>query len=240
MKYEAKAGSATVAATTQAVGTPVVSINQSDANQACTNNGAGYGLITNAEWMTIARNIEGQTSNWSNNTISDVNSLNRGHTDNNPSSALAASTNDLEGCVGYTDGRTCTNQWHVNRRTHTLSNGEIIWDIGGNVWDWTNDTILGKDQPTGGPAGSDWREYTAITNYGTLSYDLTRPGNNTWNSTQNMGQIYSDGTSSNAANYGFIRGGYWSSPTTAGVFTLYLFRAPTDTAANRGFRCVVR
>ena len=24
-------------------------------------------------------------------------------------------------------------------RTHTLSNGEIIWDVSGNVWEWVKD-----------------------------------------------------------------------------------------------------
>jgi prepilin-type N-terminal cleavage/methylation domain-containing protein len=236
MKYEAKAGSATVAATTQAVGTPVVSINQSDADQACTNNGAGYGLITNAEWMTVARNIEAQNSNWYNPTPTPVNQvgsggLNRGHSDNNPGGALAASTNDLEGCVGYTDGRTCTNQWHVNRRTHTLSNGEIIWDLSGNVWEWTNDTIMGVNKPTGGS------QFTAMTGYGTLSYDLTRPSN-TWNSTQNMGQYFVGSTT--GGPFAFTRGGDWRNITQAGVFALSLQFTPSNTTDRLGFRCVVR
>jgi prepilin-type N-terminal cleavage/methylation domain-containing protein len=237
MKYEAKAGSATVAATTQAVGTPLVNINQSDANQACTNNGAGYGLITNAEWMTVARNIEAQNSNWYNPTPTPVNQvgsggLNRGHTDTGPGGALAASINDLEGCVGYTDGRTCTNQWHVNRRTHTLSNGEIIWDLSGNVWEWTNDTIMGVNKPTGGS------EFTAMTGYGSLSYDLIRPSN-TWNSTQNMGQYFVGSTT--GGPFAFLRGGDWTpNSTDAGVFTLDLTHTPSFTYSSIGFRCVLR
>jgi prepilin-type N-terminal cleavage/methylation domain-containing protein len=250
MKYEAKAGSATVAATTQAVGTPVVSINQSDADQACTNNGAGYGLITNAEWMTVARNIEAQNSNWYNPTPTPVNQvgsggLNRGHTNTGPGSALAASINDLEGCVGYTDGRTCTNQWHVNRRTHTLSNGESIWDMGGNVWEWTNDSILGKDQPTRSPGGWNYREYrtglsNSITNFGTLSRDLVGPGNSVWGSGQNMGQIYSDGTSDNTTSYGFLRSGDWNDDLVAGVFAFALSNTPISTNTGIGFRCILR
>jgi len=29
----------------------------------------------------------------------------------------------------------------------TLSNGQYIWDIPGNVWEWTNDTITEANQP---------------------------------------------------------------------------------------------
>jgi len=238
MKYEAKTGSATVAATTQATGFPQVNINQTNAATACSLNGAGYGLITNAEWMTIARNIEVQSSNWSNNTISNANSLNRGHSDSSPASALVASTNDLEGCNGYTDGRSCTNQWHANKRTHTLSNGEIIWDISGNVWEWTSDTIQGQNKPNNS-SGAFWQQWTAINNFGTLSYDLTRPSNTSWNSSQNMGQYYA-GTVTGTTTVAFLRGGRWYDTTVAGVFALSLLNAPSLTDDSVGFRCVLR
>ena len=238
MKYEAKTGSSTVAATTQATGTPTVSIGQTNAISACNNNNTGgttgYGLINNAEWMTIARNIEGVASNWTNNAVGSG-GLWRGHSDNNPGSALAASAdNDPYNGTGNVSPS-------IERRTHTLSNGETIWDMSGNVWEWTSDTILGKDQPTGSGTGFAYREHTAITNYGTLSYDLVRPSNPAWNSSQNMGRIYSDGTSTNNTSYAFIRGGGWGGATIAGVFTLILDGTPSNPYSNIvGFRCVLR
>ncbi|MEY2985794.1 MAG: hypothetical protein RJB24_23, partial [Candidatus Parcubacteria bacterium] len=103
MKYEAKTGSGTVAATTQASGAPVVNISQTNAISACnannTGGATGYGLINNREWMTIARNIEGQSSNWRNGVIGSTDAsptnggLYRGHSDNSPANALAANTN---------------------------------------------------------------------------------------------------------------------------------------------------
>ena len=227
MKYEAKTGSATVAATTQAAGNPQLNITQPNAITACSLNGAGYGLINNNEWMTIARNIEGQGTNWTGGTVGNG-GLWRGHSDNSPDNPLEASTDDNDGYFGT--GNTSPS---IDRRTHTLSNGEIVWDLGGNVSEWTSDTIMGVDQPTGGS------EFTAMTGYGTLSYDLTRPSNLIWNSSNNMGQLISDGTSTNTT-FAFLRGGYWDDSAFAGVFTLNLVTTPSRASTVIGFRCVVR
>ena len=243
MKYEAKTGSATVAATTKAADNPVVSISQTNAITACSLNGAGYGLITNAEWMTIARNIEAQNSNWRNGIIGSADAsgggLWRGHSDNNPPNALAANIDDN---LSY-EGTGNANETPVasrERRTHTLSNGEIIWDLSGNVWEWTDDTILGKDQPTVISTGFSWREYDTITSDGILRYDDYRPSNPDWNRSQNVGQIYSDGTITNNTRYAFLRGGSWVSTSSAGGFALYLTVTPAGTVSRFGFRCVLR
>ena len=164
---------ATTAANGRAVasvasGYPIANIDQPTAASYCST--AGASLISNAEWMTIARNIEGQLSNWTTGTAASTaigtGGLYRGHSDGTPDTALEAGA-DNDGYIG-----TGNSGFSIERRTHTLSNGEVIWDLGGNVWEWTSDTILGKDQPKGSSTGWNWREYTAITNYGTLSYDL--------------------------------------------------------------------
>ena len=215
-----------------ASGYPIANINQTTAASYCSN--AGASLISNAEWMTIARNIEGQGTNWTGGAVGNG-GLWRGHSDNSPATALEASTDNNLDYTGT--GNTSPS---IERRTHSLSNGETIWDISGNVWEWTSDTIQGKDQPTGTTPGFNWRQWTAITNYGTLSYDLTRPSNTSWNSSQNMGQIYSDGTSTNTTTFAFRRGGNWADTSSAGVFTLRLGNAPSATLGFIGFRCVLR
>jgi prepilin-type N-terminal cleavage/methylation domain-containing protein len=188
---------ATTAANNRAIasvasGFPIASISQTTAASYCST--AGASLINNAEWMTIARNIEAQLSNWTTGTATSsaigTGGLYRGHsdgfTDLGESKALAAGADD-NGYIG-----TGQSGFSIEKRTHTLSNGEIIWDLGGNVWEWTNDSILGKDQPTGSsPVGFGDRQYStgltnSITNFGTLSRDLVGPSNNTWNSAQNM------------------------------------------------------
>ncbi len=246
MKYEAKTGSGTVAATTEAAWTPTVSISQTNAISACnannTGGATGYGLINNREWMTIARNIEGQASNWRNGVIGSTDAsptnggLYRGHSDGSPANALAASTDDSQGYEGT--GNANETPVSRERRTHTLSNGEVIWDMSGNVWEWTDNTILGQDKPNNS-SGLFWQQWTAISNFGTLSYDLTRPSNSAWNSTQNMGQYYA-GTVTGTTNFAFLRGGRWNSAAVAGVFALGLYNAPAIADNSVGFRCVVR
>jgi prepilin-type N-terminal cleavage/methylation domain-containing protein len=106
-----------------ASGYPIANISQTTAAQYCTD--AGASLINNREWMTIARNIEAQNSNWYNPTPTPVNQVGsgglwRGHSDASPNNALAASTNDNLGYEGT--GNDINNGWQ-EKRTHTLSNG---------------------------------------------------------------------------------------------------------------------
>ncbi len=209
-------------------GWPIANISQTSAATYCASIGAH--LITNNEWQTIAWNAENVASNWSGGTVGSG-YVYSGHNDNAPANALPADPSDSNGYAGETN--TGGNQ----KRILTLSNGSVIWDMAGNVWQWTNDTIQGQNEPYGGSPGFTWRQYTAITNWGTMTQQTAGPLNNTWSSTQGIGQIYSDGTSGNSTVYGFIRGGNWSAGGYAGVGALYLNTAPGGTAYYIGFRC---
>ena len=199
-------------------GTPWVNISQTNAKLECESIGAH--LITEDEWLSIVRNLELQASNWTGGVIGSG-QIPRG---NSSGSAALDGTNELTG---------------VNKRTHTLSNGEVIWDLAGNVYDWTDATILGKDQPTGSstPVGFGWFEYSGLLNYGSLAPERLLPINN-YNYIQGYGRIYSSGVSTNTTNYAFRRGGSWSYGANAGVLTLYLRNGPGYSYPNIGFRCV--
>lgn len=94
-------------------GSPLVKVTHEETIFACES--IGGSLITNNEWMTIARNIELVSENWSENKIG-RGFINIGHSDNDPPKALEASLDDLD---GYYD----TNNIEGNqKRTHVLSN----------------------------------------------------------------------------------------------------------------------
>lgn len=138
-KYEAKQ-SGNIAVST-ATGSPWVSINQYDAREACI--GAGKHLITGEEWLQIAQNVEQVGWNWNGGVVG-TNFMSDGHSDNVPANSLIASV-DTDPCSGT--GQTCDlTTWNSQRRTYKLSNGEYIWDIGGNVWEWTDASTV-NDYP---------------------------------------------------------------------------------------------
>ncbi len=227
MKYQAKNDGANNTVST-AAGFPWVSISQRSAQDQARALGQGYHLITEAEWMTIATDALWQPSNWTSGTVG-TGALYSGHNDNAPANALEATTDDTDGYFG-TGNVTPSNQ----RRTFTLSNGEVIWDIAGNVWEWTDAWIQGSEQPNDAVDGFAWHQFTAITSWKGLQY--ANPTNRGWNSTQGIGQIYSDGTATNVTQYGFRRGGDWLNGSGAGAFTLFLNSGPSGATANIGFR----
>ena len=219
-----------------ASGYPIANIDQPTAATYCIN--AGGTLITNAEWMTIARNIEAQGSNWRNGIIGSLDNpaggLWVGHSDGTPNSAVVAGAdnNPYSGTPNTSPDK--------ERRIYTLSNGTVIWDFAGNVWEWTNDTITGANQPTvtAAPGFGSWRQFTELTNNGSLNYNDYRPSNSVWDILYNMGQIWSDGTPGNNTVYGFQRGGGWNGP--AGMYSLTLGSTPSSILSITGFRCVTR
>jgi len=239
-------------ATSQASGTPWVSIPRGTlattaggAWKACRDlghsSGSGYDLISNAQWQTIARNLEGVGWNWSSGTVGNSGGMSRGHSDSSPNNSLAASTDDNDSCTG-TDQTCDLATWSDQRRVHRLSSGSYLWDIAGNVWEWVKDdnstnfgadgyisTITPVNRPNTGTIGG------VLNN---ANYHFGPAGDYTGLSTSPFGGLghawllnYSGGA--------ILRGGSWGGGVYAGVFTTILGGGgPTSTDASVGFRCV--
>jgi hypothetical protein len=220
-------------------GKPWRSISQNNAKIACANLGTGYGLINNPEWMTIAHNIESVNANWSNGTVGDGH-LNRGHSDNNPATPCDAVLENV-----HTDCSTTGADFH-QKRTHTLTNSEVIWDIAGNIWQWVDWNITPNQKAylsSDGMPLAAWREFSALHSEGVLTSPSDpmatwtwSPFNTSFNSTQNIGRYLAGiNASGGAARRGGAIGG-----GSGGIFTLFLSNSASDTNAEMGLRCVFR
>jgi len=124
--------------------------------------------------------------------------------------------------TGYSAGGANKSQM----RTHVLSNGEVIWDLSGNVWQWTDD-LCGVPWNT----NAGWLEWT---NSGLTDWEKYYAGpDGSLSSTNGVGKYYGCTADGNA----FKRGGYWSITSYCGVFTLHLHATPAYSYTHIGFRC---
>jgi len=227
-KYEMKCnGTCSGAPISAAAGLPWVSITQTNAKSACAAMGAQYHLITNAEWMTIARSIEATTTNWSTGTVSSG-SLNRGHSDNVPPNTLAAAA-DSDPCSGT--GDTCSaTVHHVQRRTHALANGQVIWDFAGNAKEFI-DWFLLTDR-----AGSvsSYVEVNAPTPTTSMPANTFKSNDTGLLATNGIGMYWRD---TQGVNGYAMRGGHFSNDTNGGIYNLDFEPSSSYTNPQVGFRC---
>ena len=235
-------------------GAPIVHITHTQAVSACP---AGYHLINNNEWMSIARNAEAQTSNWANGTVGSLVSAGGGLKRGNVGQVDSVSYNGTD--PEYGTGRD-------SKAMLTMSNGSQIWDISGNVWDHVNfdandngtyneaaDLLSQQDQPeatdgTTTRTGFNWSGFTSadpistwyLSNNGSgaFAYDDFRPLSTSLTALNGVGRIYHDSNSSTTTkDRVFLRGGTWADTTYAGAFALYLNYTTGSQNDNVGFRC---
>jgi hypothetical protein len=122
---------------------PIADIIQSEAISACQSMGADHHLITNNEWMTIARNIEQQGDNW-NTGIVGSGGIYRGITvEGNSSSSFGCNMMDSAGVSGISGRNFATKPLSIDtikfgsskgidcdsKRQLKLSNNKILWDM---------------------------------------------------------------------------------------------------------------
>ena len=234
MKYEAKDVSGIP--TSQPSQTPWVNINQTDARSSCNSLGSGYHLITDKQWVTMARNIENTASNWNSSEVG-VGYMMTGHNDDYPGRLSVSNTSDpydqtgdsgTGSCDGYSRFWPSENPWGCKgqKRTFRLSTDNIVWDIGGNVWEWMNDTTDNADL---GIESTGWRDWIDISGYNYL-----KPFDSSLNYTNGVGRGVYTSTNTNRA---FRRGGNWYNGRYAGVFSLSLRNSASNTHPSIGFRC---
>lgn len=242
MKWEAKNSGGT--AISQASGVPDSNILLSTAVSRCSNNGSKYDLISNSEWMSIARNIESVGSNWSGGAVKSG-FISMGHYN-------SSSTDLCDGSYEYSDwSPSCVSASgdFEYKRTHTLNTGEVIWDMGGNALEFiksnmslplsgstgvsdeffsnepanfnnagwsTDDGVSGTIKSIFGPTSTD---LSGCTGWGSYHCGMGRAGVN-W-----IGEI-------------IVRGGGVRSGGGGGIFSVFTYHNSPDTDIDFGYRCV--
>jgi formylglycine-generating enzyme required for sulfatase activity len=181
---------------------PWVRINFVEAKAACEK--AGYKLITELQWLAIAWNASQQDCNWTKGAVG-KGKLFRGIRNGNVSSAQPSNFEPTD---------------KKERRWLTLSNGERICDLNGNVWQWVFDDVQGNE--AGLIAKAFDKESPSIA---TAPYPSEGKG---------MGWRPSAG--SNWSGRALVRGGCWCSGSLAGAFHL-LDVWPGRRGGVVGFRC---
>ncbi len=187
-----------------------------------------FALISNREWMTIARDIEATAANWSGGSVGNG-EIYRGHSDGNPNTFLS-----LNGTADpYAGTGDNTSSGWDQARTFALSNGSIIWDFSGNLFEWVDWSDNDNTFTTGVTNSS-----TAIRNFpqlfGSLTKDDLLPLDSANDHTRNFGG-YVVGPGGFTA-----RGGNYNS-TIAGAFSLYIHNSVSSAGrGDTGFRCVYR
>jgi hypothetical protein len=228
-KYEMK--NLNGVAKSQKEGVPWVSIQRGQdytsaggAMKACRDLGPQYSLISNAQWQSIARNIENVTANWSDQIVG-LGSINTGHTYGAPAYTLAADV-DSNSCSGTE--KTCSlSSWDRQRRVHFLSTGQVIWDFSGNVWEWLDDNYSSLGITQNIPES--WYEFFELGASNQLRFG---PTVSTRTTSQGMGLIL--GGSGGAV----IRGGGYHAYNNNGIFAVILNYGVNTSWTNVGFRCV--
>lgn len=232
-----------------AAGYPVANISQTTAITAAANYTADQSgntianthLITEAEWMTIAQNVLSVASNWSGGAVGSG-YIYSGHNDNSPATALEASTDDSN---GYANTGNTSSSGANQKRTLTLINGEVIWDMAGNVYEWTSGQITGNQPGLTTDSALTWRQWNKtkllLNNFPTLSTPISMASGslaniNSWTTSNGIGALYSNYNETGLR--GFLRGGSWYDGFSAGVLYLFLYCSPATVDNSVGLRVV--
>lgn len=220
-------------AKSQAQGSPWVYVSRTQAISACRSLGERYDLISNSQWQAVARNVASVASNWGtaeggpNSSSAYSGELSRGvHFKPSQHYGESASENDSEGCVNT--GKICSEtQWSAYRRTHLLSNGEVVWDMAGNVFEWVKDDIEPGQKDS-------WIARILNTDIHSKNFGAAEVCNSP---SAESACGYGNGWLAGARQgLGARRGGYWFG-IYAGIFTTSLGINPEYSHMGTGFRC---
>ncbi len=235
-------------------GTPWVQISQGEALEICQNIGPGFDLISNAQWMSVARLIEQEAKNWRLGQARET-EINIGHCNQKiPGhffSNNALSVQDVEDpWSGVEHGNPKDYEIWTQKRTHTLSAKEEIWDFGGNVWEFVKDYFYVTAASNSGlqcfEKKTCWTDYandpifTTDPRAETLRKQFS-PLSHSLSYVQVGGKFFPQSPTnfSSQEDQVMTRGGKWDGGQFGGIYAAWLFGlTKKSTSSEIGFRCV--
>jgi len=204
-------------------------------------------LMTNEERMTISRNLEQVSNNWS--VSIGIGVFRKGMIYGNNVTGISygiTRENGFIDSVGRTGGnRTSTSPARLllnNRETN--ENDRVIWDFVGNVSEWIDKSMSCSNLPRG--TSGEYIEFNQIYSDGQLESKYYKPSNNYWLSNLGMGKVRFD-FASNGTCY-FLLGDFSSIDNSDASYRgLYNISAVTSSTlpttpsstAKYGLRCVI-
>ncbi|MFA5368404.1 MAG: glycine-rich domain-containing protein [Candidatus Paceibacterota bacterium] len=204
-------------------GTIYNNVTKQEAVNACQT--VGGHLMTNNEWMAVARNLENVASNWTGGSVG--------------SGAIKQGNAGWDSAGTYNLGGIDSTASNSKARL-TLSNGENIWHFSGNIEQFVDQTISKDAVPL--PSGG--KEFQSVTDWGSTSYSEAGPANTSFTTTQGVGNVanlargespWDDPTSD---TFTLARGGWWGYGPGSGIFNWWLYASGNVANSSIGFRCV--
>ena len=209
-----------------------------------TNTDGTYALVSNPEWMTIARNVENVATNWTDGSVGSG-CLLRGN--------VGGTNVCTGGDSGYngSDPDSGASRSDNGTASLTLDNGEEIWDFSGNVWEWVDwdmSSTLATVTPANkayvtseGSPQSAWKEFrdlgSNIAGGDEMFPDSWQATDTNLQGADGIGRYFAASNSSGGAAR---RGGRWINGADAGAFALNLNASSSSATSFIGFRCVYR
>ncbi len=216
-------------------GLPITMLTQQQAIDACKWLGKGYHLITNDQWMTIARNIEFESENWSSG-IAWTWFVHNWNTNSSDYGCQDRSPNASHGATTWPTTNTACNAM----RKRKLSNSSYIWDLSWNVREHVNkantkdgalyDSGSNSTIASWGSWQTHWDDASVSdaekSDYGPLIIESTATNDSRgwWFVAPSSGTI-------------FVRWASATSGTTSGLYDLLLDQSAVSYSSNFGFRC---
>jgi hypothetical protein len=210
---------------------PQDNITQGEAQLACQEEGNGYHLLTEGEYLTLAENIIRTSANDADPFADGLQLL----TYKSPLSEGGAP--EGRGVISSSTDETASSSQDIayayatsSDIVFTLSNGNQVYNLAGGLAEWTDNTLTRSSLPVvaSGESETSWYEYYQVTDYQGMNFN---PPYYYTHSDNGIGRVHT-GTATSTPDVlrGFVRG-------ASALYDLDLSYSPATATSGVGFRC---